>query len=76
MKALKELMDRIPGGIPRREIIGKIAQECYVAESTVYRWFNGSINPDPLKKKTAEKVLNDYLEANGIIVAIEISTHN
>lgn len=36
---------------PKRQIIEKIAFECGVSQSTVYRWASGTVVPDKLKKE-------------------------
>lgn len=41
----------------RTETIKLVAKECRVSDVTVYRWINGTVTPEPLKRKVIADAL-------------------
>lgn len=41
----------------RTETIKLVAKECRVSDVTVYRWINGEVTPEPLKRKVIADTL-------------------
>ena len=41
----------------RTETIKLVATECRVSDVTVYRWINGEVTPEPLKRKVIADTL-------------------
>ncbi len=41
----------------RTETIKLVAKECRVSEVSVYRWINGEVTPEPLKRKVIADTL-------------------
>ena len=48
-KNLKEYYESL--GNPQKELREKIAAECGVSLATVFRWLNGEVIPDKLKRE-------------------------
>lgn len=40
------------------ELQKKLAELCSVTENTAWRWLNGKLTPDPLKRKLISEYLN------------------
>ncbi len=53
--AFSDYMKSLPN--TRTETIKLIAKECRVSDVTVYRWINGGITPEPLKRKVIADTL-------------------
>lgn len=50
-----EFMKSLPN--ERQDTVWKLKDECRVTLATVYRWMNGSVQPDALKRKVIAKTL-------------------
>lgn len=53
-KSLKEYYDSL--GNPQKELREKISAECGVSVATVFRWLNGEVIPDKLKRERIVKI--------------------
>ena len=54
---LKDYYDSLAVEDPRVQLRNKLAKECGVTIMTVYRWINGEIIPDKLKREKISEIV-------------------
>lgn len=59
---LSELYESLSEKTPKTEFRELIRNECGVAEITLYRWLNGTIVPDKLKREKIAQVTGRPVE--------------
>lgn len=59
---LFELYDSLGDKTPKTEFREKLTRECGVAEMTLYRWLNGTVTPDKLKREKIAQVTGISVE--------------
>lgn len=59
---LSELYESLSEKTPKTEFRELIRNECGVAEMTLYRWLNGTVTPDKLKREKISQVTGISVE--------------
>lgn len=56
--SLKSVYDSL--GNPQKDLRERISAECGVSAPTVFRWLNGEIVPDKLKRERIVEIVKEY----------------